>query len=69
MQKANGDFGVDIRAFDTVRFTYSPVITRIEQSVGSVQGGRMLRLTSPAAAFNMTHPSRNMVSYTVQNDV
>jgi hypothetical protein len=65
VQKANGEFGVDRRPSQPVRFTYSPIITRVDNNVGSVPGGSLLQLSSPAAAFNVTDPSQNTVSVLV----
>lgn len=62
VQKADGDFGVDRRPSQPVRFAYSPIITRVDNNVGSVQGGSLLQLSSPTAAFNVTAPSQNTVS-------
>jgi hypothetical protein len=61
VQKASGEYGVDSRPFLPARFSYSPIITAVEDNVGSVQGGRLLKLMSPAAAFNTTHTAQNTV--------
>lgn len=63
VQKASGEYGVDSRPFLPARFAYSPIMTALENNVGSVQGGRLLKLTSPAAAFNATHPAKNRVRH------
>lgn len=63
VQTSNGSFGVDDVPTSPARFTHSPLITSIAQNMGSVQGGRLLQLTSGAAAFNTTQPYNNRVSH------
>lgn len=62
MVKANGESNVDAVPYQPATFIYRPLITGIEQNVGSVQGGVLPKLTASAPAFNTTHAARNAVS-------
>lgn len=62
VQKANGECGVDVLPYQPATFAYSPVVTAVNNSIGSVQGGSLLTLITQAAAFNTTQPTNNKAS-------